>query len=649
MNSDLYLKGIHYISRNCICTLLHWRNIMKNNLTIKKTKIFFVIIAAILILFLTFNWFGNRLDSIISDTNSSFLMETSYHQSAQFNTKLTDQLAVLESLAQQFSNVDFNNYNELKNAILSLHDIGDFKQLTVADSSGACMSNNNLYSDNISKKHYFQTALAGQANVSNGIDFDKDGEGIFALSVPIYQKNEVVGVLTGIYDRSVLDSLFNTTMFNGNGYTYLVNSSGSIIIRNENVHSFSKENNYFAFLESAHLDSDFSVKQIKDDFANGHANALHYNLDGQERYAAYTPVGMHDWYTVSIITDEVILSQTQELSFITIVLIVVLVLLFIIVFLLIISTMQKPEVINMKSENSKSANAQNQSLIFDYHLNKKILDLSGNIDFIFREDYPEAAPIDLPYIKSHIHPDDESTFEKFLTSCTKNNFDQTLEFRFLCTDKHYYWFRLSSTLVKENNKPCRLIGNVTNVESQKNLELSSKYQAEHDLLTGLLNKKTLESYVNNFLRTQNPDSIHALFIVDLDNFKSVNDTLGHAFGDKVLIDASTKLFRIFSEKDYIGRISGDTFAAFLNLSTLDNLENAKKIIVQKGNALKTALHETYSGQGNREVTISASIGIALYSQDGSDYITLYNNAASALSLSKKQGKNSYNFYKKEGH
>lgn len=133
-------------------------------------------------------------------------------------------------------------------------------------------------------------------------------------------------------------------------------------------------------------------------------------------------------------------------------------------------------------------------------------------------------------------------------------------------------------------------------------------------------------------------------MIDLDNFKAVNDTLGHVFGDKVLVDTAARLSRVFSEKDIIGRIGGDEFCAFLNLSTFNDMESARRIIIQKAESLKKSMHETYSGAGNKEVTVSTSIGIALYPQDGSDYMTLYNNADSALYESKKHGKNTYTIY-----
>lgn len=609
-----------------------------------RMKIVFVTIIVICTLVLTFIWFSNRLHVITSDTNNSFLQETSSHQATLFNTKLQDQLTILESLAKQFSVVDFNNYTELKNAVLGLQDVGDFKQLTVANSSGACIGNNNTYSANISRKHYFQAALKGEPTVSNGIDVDTRGEDILALSVPIYQKNKIVGVLTGTYDRSVLDSLFSTTMFNGKGYTYIIDSAGNIIVKTPNVNSLVKGRNYFDFIKEAELLTDISYDDIVQDFSHGNSNTFHYKLGSQERYAAYSPIGLHDWYAVSEITNDVIISQTQDLSFITTILVSVLAAVLFLIFLVILSTVQKAESAMMKNERLKLINAQDQSVIFDYDIHSKILELSGDTSFIFGADYPNTAPVNVEFFKQKFHPDDTSTFDKFLQTFADGDIYNSFEFRFRCEDEHYYWLRFSSTLVKKDKIPTKLVGNIVNVETQKTQELSLKQEAEHDPLTGLLNKKAMAYYVEEFLQKQNNDSIHALFIIDLDNFKGVNDTLGHVFGDKVLLDAASKLTRVFSEKDFIGRIGGDEFAAFLNLSAFDSLANARRIINQKGASLTKTIHETYKGQNGLEVTVSASIGIAIYNIDGNNYLSLYNNADQALYESKKNGKNSYHFY-----
>lgn len=609
----------------------------------KRFKITSSIIVIVIALVFTFVWFSNRLLTIIAETNNSFLEETSSHQAAIFNTKLNDQLDVLESLAKQFSDVDFRNYTELKNAVLSLNGIGDFKQLTVADSSGACMSNNNTYSANISKKQYFQAALNGEATVSNGIDVDAQGEDVLALSVPIHQKNNIVGVLTGTYDRSILDSLFNTSTFEGKGYTYIIDSDGNIMVKTDNVNPLVNGHNFFEHLETVQLLTDISYEEIINDFSNGKANSLHYESDSQECYAAYYPVGLHNWYVISIITDEVIETQTQDFSFIITIFISILAALLLAIFIHIIVTMQRSELLISKNEPYAQSHTQNQSIIFNYDIGKKVLDLSGDVEFILG-DYPATSSVDIQYIVSRIHPEDLTSFEKFVATYANSDVYNAFEARCRCEDGNYYWFRLSSTLVKDKNKPYKLVGNVINVETQLSHDLGAPINTDIDSLTGLLNKSAMESQVEAFLRTQRETSIHALYLIDLDNFKSINNNLGHVFGEKVLADTAARLSRIFSEQDFIGRISGNQFAVLLNLATFDSEENARRIMQQKGHALKHSLHETYTGQSNLEVTLTASIGIAVYGKDGTNYTTLYHNADKALYTTKRNGKNGYTFY-----
>ena len=91
-------------------------------------------------------------------------------------------------------------------------------------------------------------------------------------------------------------------------------------------------------------------------------------------------------------------------------------------------------------------------------------------------------------------------------------------------------------------------------------------KAERDLLTNLLNKKTFESNVENLL--SNAGEIGALLIIDLDNFKTVNDTLGHMVGDRVLSDVAEGMRETFRQQDYLGRIGGDEFAVYLTFTRM---------------------------------------------------------------------------------
>lgn len=612
----------------------------------KPSRFRFILTSIVLVIVFTIalGWFGQRLNSSISDTNNSFLKETSSHQAALFNTKLHDQMSVLESLATQFETVDFNNYNQLKAAIISLRDVGDFKQLTVADSSGACIANNNTYAANISKKQYFQTALHGEPTISNGIEVDSEGEDILALSVPIYHENIIVGVLTGTYDRSVLASLFSTTMFQGEGYTYVVDSAGKIIVKTENTNALSVEDNYLQFLDEAEFLSETTTAQIAEDFSKGNSHTIHYTYHDQERYASYYAIGLHDWYVVTTITDNVITAQTQDLVFIVIIFIIILLVLLITVFMVIVSNLQKQSDSLSQSESTTEDDLQH-SVIFTYDFSKKEFDISGDTDFIFGEDYPLIGPIDTDYLYKHIHPDDVSTFRHFMDSLHQKELYSAFELRFICSDAVYYWFRINCTLVTDkDNLPAQLIGNIVSAESNPTEDVLLKKDSKLDCLTGLLDKTNLEIYVKSVLNSQNNIGTHALFVIDLDNFKQINDTWGHTYGNRILKDAASKISGIFSQNDFIGRLKSNRFVVFLNLQNLDPAKPAFDLITQKAVALQKSLYESYTRHGNTYIPISASIGIAIYDKDGNSYSTLLHHATAAMKKCKETGKNSYCFY-----
>lgn len=159
-----------------------------------------------------------------------------------------------------------------------------------------------------------------------------------------------------------------------------------------------------------------------------------------------------------------------------------------------------------------------------------------------------------------------------------------------------------------------------------------------DALTGCLQKCAFETLASRALDTCTNDN-HAIIIVDLDNFKAVNDNLGHQFGDMVLTEVGAKLRSFFRMNDYVGRIGGDEFMIFMrNVSSLD-------ILIKKAETILKELDRIYQGSLH-QYRITASIGIATYPQDGNTFTDLYNYADIALYDAKNRGKNGYVFYDK---
>ncbi|MDE5755359.1 MAG: sensor domain-containing diguanylate cyclase [Oscillospiraceae bacterium] len=167
-------------------------------------------------------------------------------------------------------------------------------------------------------------------------------------------------------------------------------------------------------------------------------------------------------------------------------------------------------------------------------------------------------------------------------------------------------------------------------------------KAHIDQLTGIFNKRSFEEYTQTRLECSSPAERHALIIIDIDNFKGVNDTLGHSYGDAVLARVGGMMKEVFPEGDYLGRIGGDEFAVFMNTGN-DNKPEYENYLASKCEALCESFRNHYTGaDGNYK--ISASIGAVISPQYGKDFKELYTKADKALYFSKQSGKDRYTIY-----
>lgn len=166
---------------------------------------------------------------------------------------------------------------------------------------------------------------------------------------------------------------------------------------------------------------------------------------------------------------------------------------------------------------------------------------------------------------------------------------------------------------------------------EKNQELSAK--SEKDPFSGLLNKTSFVEHTNRILQKDIKEGYYTLFIVDVDNFKYINDTYGHLVGDEVLKLLANSLVNAFKIHDIIGRIGGDEFCVFV-----DGLKNIQ-MIEDKTESLRKEIQNLYI-PGCTACKVSISIGVCVTNQKLS-YEEMFMNADSALYKAKHQGKNNY--------
>lgn len=173
----------------------------------------------------------------------------------------------------------------------------------------------------------------------------------------------------------------------------------------------------------------------------------------------------------------------------------------------------------------------------------------------------------------------------------------------------------------------------------RSLRDSYQLEAEVDKLTKLYNKTTTENIcklkLKDWVNSNEtlPETLMAFYIIDLDHFKEVNDTLGHQFGDKVLVEFSNRLRKIFRPNDCVGRFGGDEFIVII-----DNLPSTEIIVRKAENIKRIACDLMVEG---KNVEISASIGISIVPPQGTSYEILFKSADEALYQVKAGGRNGY--------
>jgi diguanylate cyclase (GGDEF)-like protein len=163
------------------------------------------------------------------------------------------------------------------------------------------------------------------------------------------------------------------------------------------------------------------------------------------------------------------------------------------------------------------------------------------------------------------------------------------------------------------------------------------YQATHDPLTGLANRYLLSLHFKQFLHDRSENRLAALLFCDLDDFKIINDTLGHDIGDKILQHFAQTLLTIFSGSCLAARLGGDEFVIVIELT------KGVTALAQKIESFYQVLRKPITIE-EHEIYISSSLGISFYPNDGNDLQALLNKADFALYQAKQQGKNHYRFY-----
>ena len=205
--------------------------------------------------------------------------------------------------------------------------------------------------------------------------------------------------------------------------------------------------------------------------------------------------------------------------------------------------------------------------------------------------------------------------------------------RLCCGDGSVVWTKITMSSYEVRPGSANFIGIIEDISEQHRLSEELNYQARHDDLTGLINRRAFESYLSEALaRARSENVVHGLCFIDLDQFKIVNDTSGHLVGDQLLQQATQLLLSHLRKVDILARLGGDEFALILECC---EPEKALKV----AETLRKTLVETPFIWEDKSFSIGCSIGIVPISSASGEVTQLLQAADAACQMAKEQGRN----------
>ncbi|MEE3045119.1 MAG: EAL domain-containing protein [Pseudomonadota bacterium] len=207
------------------------------------------------------------------------------------------------------------------------------------------------------------------------------------------------------------------------------------------------------------------------------------------------------------------------------------------------------------------------------------------------------------------------------------------------TDGKIIWVEENARLVRdEKGRPSLIEGSITDITDRKRSEARIQFLAHHDGLTGLPNRTLFQERLAAAVeRSKRERRNFVLMMFDLDNFKDINDTLGHPIGDLLLQGVGERMRVCLRNEDVVARLGGDEFAVLIHEpGSVEEVTFVAQRLIER-------VSERFMLDGN-EVQASTSVGICMYPQDGRDEKDLLRNADLALYCSKAEGRNRYHFF-----
>lgn len=628
---------------------------MKRNMLIKTNSIVCIVIMVGFIITSIVSYFSNRqvFEKDVEDV-SALTSESIYHEiDAIFNKPIhisetmasdTLLLSYLEDELQHLEDPEFTK--GLQEYLLSYRDKYQYDSVflvsTASDRYYHFHGIDRVLKEDNDENIWYYSFLQGEEDYALNIDNDEaaDNEITVFINCKIYDGQRVAGVVGVGFRVDSLQALLGHYEKTSGIRAFLVDTNGKIEV-STSQHGYQNKNFF---------DQSRYQKLDPAELMTSNRN-FWYRVDGSSGYIVSRYIDDLDWYLL-IDHDTFDLQKSLHRQFLFGILVIILVMTAVLIIITNIIRKYNRQIIDLTIEKEKEHRTIFQEVTEHMYENIYEFDITHNCaaseetqSYFEQLGVPKHTPYDAflnivakGQIKEEFR---EGYLQMFCREHVLEAFEKgkdTLVYDFMMSQDgvHYYWIRITARLFTwKEDASIRMFTYHQNIDAQKLEEQTLMKNMEMDSLSMLYNKAATQDKIMKMLLAQ-PECMYAFFILDMDDFKKVNDTFGHATGDKVIADFAQRLKQCFRQGDIVGRIGGDEFVVFLSAGS-------KEWIQRKAERLVKSLRYEFQDQAVR-CQISSSIGIALAPEAGEDFDSLYQNADKALYQAKAEGKGKYVIY-----
>lgn len=617
----------------------------------KMTLIIGVLLVIIFIQGLEFLHFNDKLHTILLTRSKEQIGRVSRYIERSFKIEIEqhiNSLKIIESQLRKENNM--LSYATAKK-LSDIKKFSKFAEIGISDLNGNIIDSNGERYRKVYKK---AKELAKQDKVFVS-DLIKSGDKkLLFIAVPLRKNGTIYG---SVWGKLEVNEVIKDIEFDENAERYfqIIDNDGNYLMLSNNKYVLNKEDmNLWEELKKYNYKNDLNSNEIYKSVQNGESGNFYIEKDGDGRFVNYRSLGINNWYVLSAQVEDKLQSHIKDIRNLVSKFFIIVVLGLLIVFGIIYKIIHKMyEELVDQHHQTETFNAMLQGT----------LQKTKNVPFIIERKYKKIAIYGYPtkdnmkyytfdelqadnmIAKDFLDENSREEYKKFYEKVIINKEkSEPIIVNVKLVDKKE-WFRVSIISEDENTEEVMGVLEGYNEQKEKDLKIENqlvdikeiKDKSRIDFLTKLYNREALFEKITEELEKNkiNPQ-LYAFLVLDIDNFKMINDCMGHRMGDTVLRKISEVLNSYFTDESIVGRLGGDEFVIFLK-GVKD-----RKTFEETMRNLNKALCKSYK-KNEKEIQVSASIGVVLTDKN-ININNLYKKADKALYKVKHSGRNGFEIY-----